>query len=303
LNSIVNHLPPGGNRILQGLEFRPMAKDSEQRLKARIELAIAAATLAIAILAYVKPADPQHPPHFDFLSKVISVPLWLAVTLVVGVVTATAAIVRLRLASYTMGQSNSIGSAPPIVPSRPAQREPERSIPSFLDVPHEPQLPSPSAMLTASSADDIAVEIKNHEQLTTRGLVISVTNNRLSTIHKLTIRVQSAQSFDARHQAFRDGIGFSPLAMTRPNVVLPSCSDKQLWLVRKEANNDHLLAGDNNMHPMIWPDNDKSRDQKWRMVVSVAAETWPTGPPLLMLKLDFTVEWKRDQNVFSVQQN
>ncbi|MFL6450879.1 MAG: hypothetical protein ACJ746_24840 [Bryobacteraceae bacterium] len=42
------------------------------------------ATLVLGILTYVRPPDPAHPISFDFLSRMIAVPFWLAVMLLLA---------------------------------------------------------------------------------------------------------------------------------------------------------------------------------------------------------------------------
>jgi membrane protein implicated in regulation of membrane protease activity len=52
------------------------------------------ASLALGVFSYFRPADPAHPTRFDFLSKTISIPLWLAVVLLITIPAITAMIVR-----------------------------------------------------------------------------------------------------------------------------------------------------------------------------------------------------------------
>jgi TolA-binding protein len=52
-------------------------------------------TLGIGVLAYIRPPDPNHPIGFDFLSKEISLPLWLVAIAILGLVSITAAVVRM----------------------------------------------------------------------------------------------------------------------------------------------------------------------------------------------------------------
>ncbi len=63
----------------------------------RPEVLIAYASFVLAAIAYFRPPDPQRPFRFDFLSKSISIPIWVVFILVVGIVAATMAIRRWTL--------------------------------------------------------------------------------------------------------------------------------------------------------------------------------------------------------------
>jgi hypothetical protein len=90
-----------------------MAKDQES--KVRWELLIAVATLVVAIVAYLRPPDPAHPIRLDFLSKTISLPLWLCGVVVVGIVAITTVIVRLRIGALSNTKSLALTHSTPSI--------------------------------------------------------------------------------------------------------------------------------------------------------------------------------------------
>jgi hypothetical protein len=79
-----------------------MDKTSAEKSGIRIEglaTVIAAiftvATFLVALLAYLRPTDAAHPPHFDFLSRTLSFPMWIGGVIVFGIIAAGAWLFRL----------------------------------------------------------------------------------------------------------------------------------------------------------------------------------------------------------------
>jgi hypothetical protein len=107
-----------------------MKKELEQKSKIRIEVVIAALTLGLGVLAYVRPPDPARPVSFDFLSRTFSVPLWVAASSIIGVVSLTMAGTR-----WLLTRSSGRRAEPPGSPSQfdavegePSQAEQSREI-------------------------------------------------------------------------------------------------------------------------------------------------------------------------------
>jgi len=66
-----------------------------ERRSIRWDLTIAIATFALALLGYLHPVDPTHPVRLDFLSKAITLPLWLLGISVLAIVYGTVVAVGL----------------------------------------------------------------------------------------------------------------------------------------------------------------------------------------------------------------
>jgi hypothetical protein len=66
----------------------------ENRAKIRWDLIIAGASFALSLLGYLHPVDPTHPVTLDFLSKAITLPLWLLAISVLTVVSVTVVVLR-----------------------------------------------------------------------------------------------------------------------------------------------------------------------------------------------------------------
>jgi hypothetical protein len=150
------------------------------------------------------------------------------------------------------------------------------------------------------------VRIRRYQFQNTKGLNLTVDNNRLDPIHQIRIIVSDAQSFDASRSAFRTGCSFSAAVITQPNIVQPSCSGNPVWLIRKETSNFHLLAGDDFGHLMSWPENDKSEMQRWRLSLRVLPMTWARNSaeksaPLRELVADIVARWDKATNEFSIE--
>jgi hypothetical protein len=71
------------------------------------------ATLALAILSYIRPPDPAHPVSLDFLSRTIAIPSWLAVMLLVSTAAVTYAITRNVKSHKAALPTNGSASGPP----------------------------------------------------------------------------------------------------------------------------------------------------------------------------------------------
>jgi lysylphosphatidylglycerol synthetase-like protein (DUF2156 family) len=52
------------------------------------------ATFLVALLAYLRPTDAAHPPHFDFLSRTLSFPMWVGGVLIFGIIASGAWLFR-----------------------------------------------------------------------------------------------------------------------------------------------------------------------------------------------------------------
>lgn len=160
--------------------------------------------------------------------------------------------------------------------------------------------------LIATSDDDFSCRIYKFQSDSARGIMLIVNNNRLDPIEKIRIVILNSQSFDSRHSQFRQSSNFNAVSIVRPEVIQPSSSAKQAWLVRKDVTGKHLMAGDSTQ-PMPWPDNDHSAVQKWRLSIQIDASTVPRNAlerafVLKSISKNIVVLWNKAENKFSVME-
>lgn len=182
-------------------------------------------------------------------------------------------------------------------------------LPAKAEELRQPDAPSDALAageLIIKAPDDLAMRISHYQFQETRGLTLTVDNNRLNPIHQIRVIVAEAQSFDARHNTYRQGSNFSAAVVTAPNEIEPSCSGNPVLLIRKEASNNSLLAGNDFSHAMVWAQNDTSEVQRWRFTLRVMASTFPRNAsekslPLKELSANIVVLWDGAKNQFSVE--
>jgi hypothetical protein len=83
-----------GRQVIQAAKMDGMADDGEKKSKFTFERLIGFIGLIFVILTYIRPPDPAHPMRFDFLSHVVSIPLWLELAAIFGAIVITSLIVR-----------------------------------------------------------------------------------------------------------------------------------------------------------------------------------------------------------------
>lgn len=156
-----------------------------------------------------------------------------------------------------------------------------------------------------ASPDDFIVRIVCEGVNTTKGLTLNVINDRLSAIGKTRLIIRSAQSFDSRKNGYRDGRAFRPFDHTEPDPIDAGYSGKAVWLVHKRSSHPHLFAGNDDQHPLFWPDNDKSTIQRWLVSFEVLAFTLPAQQgdpdiPLKSVKQTISLAWNPSKNEFFI---
>jgi hypothetical protein len=167
-----------------------------------------------------------------------------------------------------------------------------------------PLLADGSDELTLSSPDDFTVSIKRLASGDSKGLVISISNHRLLAIGEQTVAIGQAQSFDSRHQAYRED-RFTPYSRKLTTPVHASCVGDASWLIRKTSSKPDLFVGNDEDHKLQWPDADKSPVQTWRLVVEVKVLT--IGTPrdavraLQPLIIDFVIIWNPENSEFFIE--
>jgi hypothetical protein len=161
--------------------------------------------------------------------------------------------------------------------------------------------------LSATSPDDFSVAIARYASGEVRGLSLTVTNDGLSSIHKVLITVQVAQSYSAKHQEFRQGIVFTSSRIIQASPIAPGCSGNDAPIIRKRPTESSLMVGDTVGNLAVWPDSDRSLTEKWRLPITVDAETAAvssdhgTTTSLTPIRFDLIVLWDRKVNEFYIE--
>ena len=266
-----------------------------------VVIVIAALTLALGLLAYLRPSDVAHPPHFDFLTRTVSLPMWMVAMGVVGLIGVTFGLVLLKR------QTTKVVLVPPTnpVPATPRALQPQGQPEARAGaLPEATTISADRAELTIESPDDVLIRIRGYDASNIKGLVINVDNNRLDAITRVAFTIYTAQSFDARHNDYRSGIAFNAAVISQPESIMPSFSSNPTLFIRKDANTPHLLASNDSSHPMIWPDNDPSEVEKWKLSVGFMAQTFApvvsNSVPLQAVRTDIVVTWDRPANEFYI---
>jgi hypothetical protein len=276
--------PMGRGNSRPAVKFELMDNGPAEKSGVRIEVVatvIAAiftvATFFVAVLAYLRPTDSAHPPHFDFLSRTLSFPMWVGAVMIFGAVATSAWSFRLGMKRAT--------ASPGLEPEKNLSEPPKPRI--FPALKAKPTLPATSTerkainhhasgeTFTLEMPDHYAVRIYRQEIRDTKGLVIGIDNNRLDTLGKIIITIFSAQGFSERHGEFREPFGFQAARLVYQGNILASTSGLPLWIVRKEESKPYLLAADDQSHPMNWPDGDPVEIEKWRLKLEVTTQTVP----------------------------
>lgn len=261
----------------------------------------------LALIAYLRPPDPANPVKFDFLSTAVSLsmPLWLAILtglLVVGIIIYVGTRYR-RLKNSPAPPPQEIETRDRQIAGLKAQLEARKQ--EQVPVAAKPAEDKPAgAELIFNSPDDISIKITPNEWQHLKGYIVNVINRRLGAINRVKVTVYSAQSFDSRHGAYRDGRDFSGFARIEPDPIGASHSGKSLWLVRKDRG-EQLLVGDDTEHPLRWPDADPSTIQRWRLTVAIDGQTVPAKSSdaivvLKQVKMTLILTWDKDKNEFGI---
>lgn len=250
----------------------------------------------LALLAYIRPADPAHPMQFDFIYNRVSIslPWWFLILLAMAAIAGIVLLVRVW--RKKVPPSPVPGSLRDPTPARESAKSAE-SASSTSSV-------SDTGELILTTPEDIAVKITPNEWQHMKGYVISVVNHRLGAIGRVKLTVYSAQSFDERHNDYRDGQDFTAFAKVAADPIDASHTGKAMWFVRKDRG-DIILVGDDSDHPLRWPDADKSTMQRWRLTIAIDAQTAPmdsshSPTPLKQLKASVIVTWNTEKNRFSI---
>jgi hypothetical protein len=238
-----------------------------------VGIGIGTLSVVLGILPYIHPPDPAHPLRFDFIFQKVSFPLWGTVL----------GIIAIAGGAYGIGIRKSrraFSGVPPIDAPKPS--------PSTVKAPNSKPIakavvPQVATRLVSHNREEFSFETPDHytvrirrlKDRDTNGLVLSIVNNRLETLGKITITIFSAQSFSVRHGKFREPFGFPAARMGYQGNILADTSGLALWIVRKEESKGYLLAADDQSHPMNWPDGDPVELQIWRMRLEVTSQTIP----------------------------
>lgn len=174
--------------------------------------------------------------------------------------------------------------------------------------PPNPLMADGSAEYLVASPDGFTVRIVHEQNESIKGLMLSIVNERLSAIGQTRLIIRSAQSFDSNKNAYRDGRTFKPFDNTNPGPIEAGYSGKGIWLVHKRASHPHPFAGNDDQHPLLWPDNDRSTFHRWLVSFEVLALTVPPqnndpGMQLKTVKQTIVLVWNPSKDEFFIDQH
>lgn len=280
-----------------------------QRPKIRLELLIACASFALGLLAYLRPPDPSHPTSFDFLSRAISLPLWLAGIAVLGVAALTAALVRYRVSkslapatgetssdstSVIAAQKTEINELKSQVASSNARfNELLNAKPNYgtgggisrvtanLTVHKKPFDFDPECKkLLFSWKEGLSLEIASHTSGTTYGLLLSVVNGSAEWIGAYSAQVADANSWSAAHGQFLPNRGFNRRQINGGKDLGPMRTTNSQCFVRNFPKGDsvQLAIGNDDRTLLSWPNADPTTVEIWRLTLAVSYDPSPDPP-------------------------
>ncbi len=263
--------------------------------------------LGLAILAYLRPSDPVHPMRLDFLSLAIPVPLWLIGFVVLGVAGIVFALVLWARKQVVAPPSvvKTIDPASLKIIDLPAVRpgQPQNRLES---IPHADAIkPDGEQQIEIVSPDKVGLKIAWHSNDDSSGLLATPVNHSLNAVQKFRVRILSARSYDSDFEDYRDGRSFRAYSNVDPNAVEAKCNGKPLWIVRKSIGESDLLVGNDQGHPLKWPENDHSSVHRWLLSLDFCAEIAPSPQrklPSLLRPCVYTlvVTWQPSSNKFGI---
>lgn len=154
-----------GRRAGPAAKMDGMADDGEKKSKFTFERSIGLIGLIFVILTYFRPPDPAHPIRFDFLSHIVSIPLWLELAAFFGAIVITSLSVRWWMKRKT--PSGPVVAMSANIPSKEG---------SYFSAP-EPNFASSDRYHVAPTPAIITVELKTVVfEMDVEGLVIVLTN-------------------------------------------------------------------------------------------------------------------------------
>lgn len=272
-------------------------------------------TVLLGVFAYFRPPDPTHPIPFDFLFRTVSIPVWLIISLLVLAVGLALAFrvlsPRLTKTVSQKLQATEIRSSRSVHPQSPSKSVAAEMLTAKVQSePVTPKLamtPAAAGSLVFESPDLIAARVATFESSGVRGVQLQVENYRLTAIHQVRVVLAAASSFDARHQAYREPT-VSGQAFNRPDAIRASGSGRPITLLWKESRWNSIVTGESNIvHPLGWPENDKSDVERWKISLRVLAFEQKKNAhgnflPLRELPIDIIVTWDRERNTFALEE-
>jgi hypothetical protein len=208
---------------------------------------------------------------------VYRVPVWIA--LVFGTsVTFTSLYLRDRSVKRLVSSNGPAGDFSELIPiSKPNDHEPPPETYHAPVTPHSSISAATSGQLEFDSADLIKVRFTTFESADRRRVQLQLENYRLTAVHNVRVTIMSASGFDSRHQAYREPT-VSGQTFDRPGAIRASGSGQPIPLIWKAPQWEGIVTGENNyVRQLIWPENDKSKTEQWKLSLRVVASEQTTN--------------------------
>jgi CheY-like chemotaxis protein len=103
----------------------------------------------------------------------------------------------------------------------------------------EASIPAKQQELVIKSPDHFVVTIKQEDQSGVKGFLLNIINERLDTIGQYKLVILKAQSFDSRHNDYRENRTFLHFSGAVPVLIEPSCTGQSIWLIMKPISEKH----------------------------------------------------------------
>jgi hypothetical protein len=272
----------------------------------------------MALLAYLRPTDPAHPVRFDVLTTEISVPLWLAITIVVSISAITIITMRRFQAkpkrdkrySSTSTEAKTPAESLNLVPSsslvKPTAPVPEsaRDVTATASSNERFRFDDSARMFSFTFAEGLAYEISS-DHIGAGGATVALINNTPDYIGSYTVGVGEIVSWNEMHQTFLPPYRFARKPVLSGQNLEPIHKTNGQWLIRVVERNGtrYLTVFNNDSTPLSWPNNDKSTVEIWRLMLAGAYSVKPVGlqGPWQPLPAAYVlVRWDRESGSFSI---
>jgi hypothetical protein len=258
-----------------------------------ILIALTVILILLAVLTFVHPPDPAHPVSFDFLSKSIVLPPWLALLIIALVISLTTLVVRRRTIPASppptpisfvdykaendalrrrldVTDSQARHMAGPKAEEPPKQSQSDARPNAF----HPSAWDSECKKLILKSPEGLSLEIDWY-QTDTYGLLAYVCNNTADELASYRLEVAEAESWSQTHQKFLPNVlPNRPPILSGKNLKAIHKTDGGKWLLRafQDGLSTKLTIGANNdqKNTLTWQTGEPTSIEIWRLTLAVS---------------------------------
>jgi hypothetical protein len=251
--------------------------------------------ILLGILTFVRPPDPAHPMSFDFLSKSIVMPPWLAMMLGFALIGSTmladrwwfkkiyypsldpihlarisdlernlakanAALTRASMLNPDVVASGGLAHERPTIKGSTSARD-------ILTVERKPFAFDPACKsLTLKWTEGMSALIEPYQNDAASGLVLYVVNHSSYPFESFGIEVSDVNSWNEGHQEFLpDAQPIRGQIIGGRDLPAVTRTEKGQWLVRVSSAGQLTLGPSGPV--LVWPNQDPNPTQIWRLAI------------------------------------